>query len=133
LTTFYGSKPEGAALDEGRADIGRWSKERLEGPVGSRLRTYQVARLAERPINNAQLVGVLIYRTHLDWFERWFQQHQGDVPRRVAELRKRRDGAEGNAAVGGRAAAVGVAPNATDQPLRGQPAPDAGPPAPAAP
>lgn len=124
LTTFYDSKPEGAALDEGRAAIGRWSKDRLEGPIGARLRTYQVARLAERPINNAQLVGVLIYRTHLDWFERWYQQHGGEVARSVAELIKLMEGAEGSAAFERLAAAIGVDPAAAASELSGLPGPD---------
>ena len=53
-----------------------------------------MARLAERPINNAQLVGVLLYRTHLDWFERWFQSKGGDVRASIAQLRGVMRGAE---------------------------------------
>lgn len=96
----------------------------MEGPIGARLRTYQVARLAERPINNAQLVGVLIYRTHLDWFERWYQQHGGEVARSVAELIKLMEGAEGSAAFERLAAAIGVDPAAAASELSGLPGPD---------
>ncbi len=98
LTTFYQTKPAGDALDAGRREIGAWSKGQLEGPIGARLKTYRVARLAERPINNAQLVGVLLYRTHLDWFERYFQSKDADIRGAMAALRELMRGAEGDAA-----------------------------------
>jgi len=98
LTTFYHTKPQGEALDAGRRAIGQWSKSELEGPVGVRLKTYRVARLAERPINNAQLVGVLLYRTHLDWFDHYFVAQGGDVKRAVASLRELMAGVEGDSA-----------------------------------
>ena len=85
LTTFYGTQPDAEALEAGRRAIAAWSKQELEATYGPRLKTYRVARLAERPINNAQLVGVLLYRTHLDWFDRWFQQ-TGEVKASVAAL-----------------------------------------------
>jgi predicted aminopeptidase len=88
LTTFYAGKPRGDSLDGGRAAIGRWARERLEGPLGAELRTVRVGRLAERPINNAALVGVRIYRTHLDWFDRWYQSHGASVRESVAALRE---------------------------------------------
>ena len=98
LTTFYRTKPVGDALEAGRRGIGQWSREELQGPVGSLLKTYKVARLAERPINNAQLVGVLLYRTHLDWFDRYFTSQGGDVSRAVASLKTLRAGALGDTA-----------------------------------
>jgi len=98
LEAFYATGPAGAALDSGRAELGRWSREQLQGPYGARLRTYRVATLAERPVNNAQLVGVRLYRTHLDWFEAWFQRHGGDVARAVGALRDLMAGAEGEEA-----------------------------------
>jgi predicted aminopeptidase len=97
LTTFYATKPTGEALEAGRQAIAVWSKGELESTYGPRLRTYRVARLAERPINNAQLVGVLLYRTHLEWFERWFQRH-GEVKAAVAGLRELMRGATGDSA-----------------------------------
>jgi predicted aminopeptidase len=98
LEAFYRGKPAGDSLEAGRQAIGRWSKAQLEGPVGARLMTYQVARLSERPINNAQLVGALLYRTHLDWFDRWFERHGSDVAASVAALRQLMDGAVGDSA-----------------------------------
>jgi predicted aminopeptidase len=98
LTVFYNSKPAGDSLEAGRRTIGRWSKEYLEADIGPLLKTYQVSRLAERPINNAQLVGVLLYRTHLDWFQRWFAKHGADIGAGVAALRDVMKGAEGDGA-----------------------------------
>ena len=98
LTRFYGSKPPADSLEAGRSAIAQWSKQRLEGPFGARLKTYRVARLADRPINNAQLVGVLLYRTHLDWFERFFQQNAGDLPASIAALKAATEEIEGDSA-----------------------------------
>ena len=52
------------------------------------LRTYRIGRLKERPINNALLVGARLYRTRLDLFDRWYDQHGQDVGRSVAALGK---------------------------------------------
>jgi predicted aminopeptidase len=98
LTSFYDTKPNGESLEEGRRAIAAWSKAQLEGPIGSRLRTYQVARLAERPINNAQLVGVLLYRTHLDWFERYFQSRGADLVATLTGLEELMRGVPGDSA-----------------------------------
>ena len=87
LEAFYSGKPVGDSLEAGRAAIGHWARTELEGPLGSRFRTFRVGRLAERPINNAGLVGVRIYRTHLDWFDRWYDQNGQSVQRAVARLK----------------------------------------------
>ena len=98
LEAFYATRPSGDSLQAGRVAIGRWSREQLEGPFGARLRTFRVGRLAERPINNATLVGVRIYRTHLDWFDRWYEQHGGSVKQSVAALRTLMGGVTGDSA-----------------------------------
>ena len=95
LTTFYDSKPRGDSLEAGRRTIGQWSKGYLETAIGPQLTTYRIGRLADRPINNAQLVGVLLYRTHLDWFERWFARH-GNLGASVTALRDAMKGVEGD-------------------------------------
>ena len=98
-TAFYATKPDSAALEAGRLELGRWVKERLEGPVRDSLRTVNIATpVPERPINNARLVGVTIYRTRLPLFERWYERHDRDVQKSVAELRKLMEGAEGEEA-----------------------------------
>ncbi|MBM4188930.1 MAG: hypothetical protein FJ206_16640 [Gemmatimonadetes bacterium] len=98
LTTFYDGKPAAEALESGRQAIAAWSKSELENRYGPRLKTYRVARIAERPINNAQLVGVLLYRTNLDWFERWFQARGAAVETAVAQMRTLVAGIEGDSA-----------------------------------
>lgn len=109
LTAFYDSRPDSVALEEGRRRIGAWSRAELAGVYGPRLRTYRVDRLTERPINNAQLVGVLIYRTHLDWFEQWFERQGGDVRRVVESLLSLMAGARGDEAFARLEAALGAA------------------------
>jgi predicted aminopeptidase len=98
LEAFYATRPQGDSLEAGRVAIGRWAKEQLEGPLGARIRTFRVGRLADRPINNATLVGVRIYRTHLDWFDRWHERNGGSVARSVAALRRLVDGVQGDSA-----------------------------------
>lgn len=98
LEAFYDGKPTGDSLEAGRAAIARWAREQLEGPYAARFRTIRVQRLAERPINNATLVGVRIYRTRLDWFERWYQRHGASVRRSVAALRELTRGLTGDSA-----------------------------------
>jgi predicted aminopeptidase len=96
--SFYRTRPAGAVLDSGRAELGRWARETLSGPVSARLRSYQIGPMAERPINNARLIGVLIYRTHLDWFEQWHEREGQDIRRAIASLRTLLEGAEGDSA-----------------------------------
>jgi predicted aminopeptidase len=109
LERFYASKPSPDSLEAGRAAMGRWAREQLEGPVGARFRSFRVSRLAARPINNATLIGVRIYRTNLDWFDRWYAEHDSSVKTSVAALRKLMDGAEGDSAFARLERAVGAA------------------------
>jgi predicted aminopeptidase len=110
LEAFYATRPGPVALDSGRAALARWSREALEGPYGSRLRTWRIGPLAERPVNNAQLVGVRIYRTHLDWFEAWFQRHGADIATAVQALRELVEGAYGDEAFARLQAALALPP-----------------------
>jgi predicted aminopeptidase len=107
LNALYATHPDSAALDAGRAEAGAWARAQLQGPVGAQLRTLRVGKLAERPVNNARLIGARIYRTRLDLFERWYQSHDRDVRRSVAELGRLMEGAEGDSAYARLEAAVG--------------------------
>ena len=98
LNALYATRPDSAALDSGRAEAGRWSREQLEGPVGDSLRTFTIGRLPDRPVNNARLIGATIYRTKLELFDAWYQRQGRDVSRMVASLRELMEGAEGDAA-----------------------------------
>ena len=98
LEAFYAGKPGPDSLAAGRIAIARWAREQLEGPLGKRLRLMRVGRLAERPINNAALVGVRLYRTHLDWFDRWYDRHGRSVRTGVADLKALMQGALGDSA-----------------------------------
>ena len=107
LQRLYDSHPAPEALDSGRADAARWARTQLEGPVGARLLTYRIGRLAERPINNAQLVGARIYRTRLDLFDRWYERHDADVAKSVSSLKNLVDGVEGDSVLARLTAALG--------------------------
>ncbi len=98
LEAFYATKPAADSLEAGRVAIGQWVRSELEGPLGGRFRTIRVGRLTERPINNAALVGVRIYRTHLDWFDRWYDRNGRSVKTGVAALKELLKGAPGDSA-----------------------------------
>jgi predicted aminopeptidase len=98
LSDFYATQPDSAVVDSGRAAIGAWAKAELEGPVAGELLTMRIGRLPDRPVNNARLVGVLIYRTQLELFEAWYQQHDRDIEKSVGALRELVEGAEGEEA-----------------------------------
>ena len=98
LDTLYASKPDSARLEAGRAEAGAWAREQLIGPVGARLRSFRIGRLADRPVNNARLIGATIYRTRLDLFDRWFERHDRDVRGSVSALGRLMEGAEGDSA-----------------------------------
>jgi predicted aminopeptidase len=98
LEAFYASKPDSAALDSGRVALGQWSRDTLTSHIAPLLKTFQVGGLAARPINNARLVGVLLYRTNLDWFEKWHQANEGDVRQAVSALSRLMTGVVGDSA-----------------------------------
>ncbi len=107
LETFYASKPDSAALDSGRVAIAQWARGELEGPIGSQLRTMKIGKqVSGRPINNARLVGALIYRTKLELFQQWYEQHGNNIAESVRALRELEAGAEGKEAYERLAAAV---------------------------
>jgi predicted aminopeptidase len=106
LDSLYATHPDSAALAAGRMDAGRWASQQLEGPVARDLRTYTVGVVPERPVNNARLIGATIYRSHLDLFEAYYQQHDADISATVAELKRLMDGAKGKEAFARLAAAI---------------------------
>ena len=98
LKALYALDLDSAAVDSGRMAAGRWARLQLQDSVGPRLRTFTIGPQADRPINNARLVGATIYRSHLDLFDRWYTAHGSDVRRAVADLRALMKGAEGDSA-----------------------------------
>ena len=107
LDSLYAERPDSAALERGRSETAAWARSQLMGPVGQRLRTYNIGRMAERPINNAQLIGARIYRTRLDLFDRWFEKYGRDVSRSVSALDSLMTGVEGDSAYARLGRAVG--------------------------
>jgi predicted aminopeptidase len=98
LDSLYSRKPDSIALEAGRREAAVWARDQLLGPFGKRFRTFRIDRLAERPINNARLIGSGIYRTRLDLFDRWFERHGRDVRRSVTALEALMEGVEGDSA-----------------------------------
>lgn len=98
LDSLYADRPTGAVLAAGRAAVEAWSRDTLRSPFGQSLRTVSAERLAERPLNNAALIGVRLYRTGLDLFDAWLWQHDGDLAVAIYTLRQLLDGTEGREA-----------------------------------
>lgn len=96
LSRFYDTAPDSAAVDSGRKAIADWAAIQVAGPVAAQLRTIESSWVPARPINNARLVGVRLYRTDLDLFEAWHRRHGGDLGRSVAALAELVEGAEGD-------------------------------------
>ncbi len=107
LDTLYRTVTDSVAVDSGRAALGRWAREQLQGPIGEQLRTYTIGPMADRPINNARLIAARIYRDRLHVLETWYQQEGGDIAKAVADLRTLLEGAEGDSAFGRLERAVG--------------------------
>ena len=107
LQTLYDTHPDSTTLERGRADAAAWARSELQGPVAARLRTFTIGRLPERPVNNARLIGARIYRTRLDLFDRWFEQHGRDVRQSVSAMDRLMQGVDGDSAYVRLEAAVG--------------------------
>jgi predicted aminopeptidase len=118
LNRLYWTHPNAEVLDSGRWAAAVWARSQLEGPVGAQLRTYHIGHLAERPVNNAQLVGARIYRTRLALFDRWYQRNDADVGKTVAALRDLTAHVEGDSALGRLAQALGDSVRTETEELR---------------
>lgn len=71
LDSLYALKLPPEANDSGRAVIARWSRDTLVSGFGPAMTTYSVGQQQARPINNAALIGVRLYRTNLELFDQW--------------------------------------------------------------
>ena len=98
LDSLYRTTTDSAAVDSGRAELGRWARLQLRDSIGPKLRTYTIGPMADRPVNNARLIAARIYRTRLDLFERWYQREGGDIKQAVSDLATLLQGAEGDSA-----------------------------------
>jgi predicted aminopeptidase len=107
LDTLYKTVTDSVAVDSGRAALGRWAREQLQGPVGQQLKTYTIGPMADRPINNARLVAARIYRDRLSVLEAWYAHEGNDIAKAVADLGTLLDGAEGDSAFARLEGAVG--------------------------
>ncbi len=88
LDSLYGLHLPAAQNDSGRTAVARWSRDTLAGPLSRVLRTVRINPNVERPINNAALMGVRLYRTELPLFDRWNATRRGDLATAIFELHR---------------------------------------------
>jgi predicted aminopeptidase len=98
LQALYDQHPDSATLEAGRNEAGTWARAELAGPVAAKFRTLKIGRMPERPVNNARIIAGRIYRTRLELFDRWYDQHGKDVRGSVASLDTLMQGAVGDTA-----------------------------------
>ncbi len=93
LDRLYASRLPRDTVVARRAAIFAAARAELEGPLAGRLRTIDARALARRPLNNAVVIAVRLYFTHLGAFDRLLAAHAGDVAATVADLARRLRGA----------------------------------------
>lgn len=98
LDSLYGLKLPADDNTIGRVRIAQWSEDTLRSALGKHLRTIDPIRLGRRPINNAALLGVRLYRTNLELFAAWDAMHDGDLAVALYALEGLVDGTEGSQA-----------------------------------
>lgn len=86
LDSLYSSGPTPVELINGRQQIEQWSRDTLLSPFGEAMRTIDPRRLAERPINNAALLGVRLYRTGLELFDDLYHRNDSSLELTVFTL-----------------------------------------------
>ena len=109
LDTAYTGAHDSAAVESARRAVGAWATAELADTLGPRFRTYRVAPGVRYEINNARLIGATIYRSHLDWFDAWYDRSGGDIRRAVAGLDSLMNGVQGDSAFAELARASGAA------------------------
>jgi predicted aminopeptidase len=107
LQTLYDQHPDSTTLETGRGETAAWARNELQGPVADKLLTIRIGKLPERPVNNARIIAARIYRTRLDLFERWYDDHGRDIKGSVAALDTLMQGAVGDTAFARLSRAVG--------------------------
>jgi predicted aminopeptidase len=98
LDSLYALKLPRAANDAGRDAVARWARDTMASTFGASFRTFAVNRLAERPINNAALLGTRLYRSDLHLFDDWLATQGGDLTRAVLVLQRLLEDASGEQA-----------------------------------
>lgn len=98
LDSLYQSNPSVTELATGRQAIEAWSRDTLRSPFGQGLRTIDPERLGNRPINNAALLGVRLYRTGLELFDAWYYRNGQQVDVAVFGLVEALEGSSGEEA-----------------------------------
>lgn len=95
LDSLYALELPLDSIMAGRRAIEQWGRDTLAAPFGQALRTVDPRRLGDRPINNAALLGVRLYRTGLDLFDELEHRSKGDFAIALYTLRELMTDAEG--------------------------------------
>jgi len=95
LDSLYALRLAPEANQAGREAIARWTADTLQDLVAFPLRTIDAARLGGRPINNAALLGVRLYRTKLDVFDDLDHRHGRDLALALYTLQQAIEGTRG--------------------------------------
>jgi predicted aminopeptidase len=98
LDSLYALKLPREANDAGRDAVARWARDTMASSFGAAFRTFAVNRIAERPINNAALLGTRLYRSDLHLFDDWLATQGGDLTRAVLVLQRLLEDASGEQA-----------------------------------
>lgn len=86
LERVYASGAPPAEIHRSREAIFRAARDRLAGSLAADLTTIDARRLAERPMNNAVLLSLLVYGSGLDRFDEMLERQGGDLRKLVAVL-----------------------------------------------
>jgi predicted aminopeptidase len=86
LETLYGSGLPDSALRIARVDLFDRTRRRLAANLDGTLEVFSGERLADRPLNNASLVGARLYLSDIDVFDRVLELFAGDLSATVRAI-----------------------------------------------
>ena len=86
LEALYGSDLPPDTVATRREVVFAAARDRLAGGLDGELEAFQGPRLAERPLNNASVVGARLYLSDLDVFDRVLMQFDGDLRSAIAAM-----------------------------------------------
>ena len=87
LQSLYASDMPDSALREARARVFDTTRDHLASGLDGTLEVFSGTRLAERPLNNASLVGTRLYLSDIGAFDAVLAQSDGDLRAAIAAIR----------------------------------------------
>jgi len=89
LERLYASGAMPAEVRRARSELFRGAHDRMAGALAADLKTIDGRRLAERPLNNAVLLSLLVYGSGLDRFDSLLTAQGGDLRRTIGVVKER--------------------------------------------